>query len=139
MQSPALIAFKSYFENLESADTAALNDIYSSGIHFQDPIHEIRGLERLSSYFEKLNANLASGGFRFTSEDVAGSKVFLGWDLELKLRRPAKVVRASGLSVLVLEDKIISHRDYFDAGELFYEHIPVLGGLIRVLKRKLAG
>jgi hypothetical protein len=30
------------------------------------------------------------------------------------------------------------HRDYFDAGALLYEHLPVLGTLIGWLKRRLA-
>jgi len=40
--------------------------------------------------------------------------------------------------VLTVEDKIVEHRDYFDAGELFYENVPILGGIIRTLKKKIA-
>jgi limonene-1,2-epoxide hydrolase len=42
-----------------------------------------------------------------------------------------KNVKASGISELTIEEKIIRQRDYFDVGELFYENIPVLGSIIR--------
>jgi len=29
------------------------------------------------------------------------------------------------------DGKVISHRDYFDLGEMLYEHIPLLGGVIK--------
>jgi hypothetical protein len=31
------------------------------------------------------------------------------------------------------------HRDYWDAAEELYEKLPVLGGLMRFLKRRAAG
>ena len=33
---------------------------------------------------------------------------------------------------------LFERRDYFDAGNLLYEHLPVLGAAIRWLKRRLA-
>jgi len=50
--------------------------------------------------------------------------------------QPIKVEGASKL--VVQDDRIISHRDYFDAGNLLYEHIPVLKNVIRFLKRRMS-
>lgn len=130
--------FKNYFTQIDFSSISVLNEIYSEDIVFKDPIHEIHGIENLKSYFQKLNENLVEGIFHFTDESIVNNKVFLSWEMNLKLKRPKKDVKASGISVLLIEDKIISQRDYFDAGGLFYENIPVLGGIIRSVKKKLA-
>ena len=47
-------------------------------------------------------------------------------------------IRVEGCSYLQWRDKVHLHRDYFDAGALLYEHLPLLGGTIGWLKRRLA-
>jgi hypothetical protein len=83
----------------------------------------------------KVNHNLIEGSFQFIYESFIDNKAYLSWEMHLYLKRPNKNVKASGISVLTIKEKIISQRDYFDAGELFYENIPVLGALIRFLKK----
>ena len=130
--------FKNYFTELNLDDSSALDDIYSDDVLFIDPIHKISGIGNLKSYFGKLNKNLIEGSFLFSEETISNDRAYLSWELNLKLKRPGKRVTASGISVLTIKDKVVEHRDYFDAGELFYENIPVLGGLIRLLKNQIA-
>lgn len=130
--------FKKYFSEIDFSKESVLREIYASDIVFIDPIHEIQGIENLILYFRKLNSNLVHGSFQFESEDICKNKVYLTWTLTLKLKRPAKTVRARGISVLLIDRKIIAQRDFFDAGELFYENIPFLGRLNRVLKNSLS-
>ena len=43
-----------------------------------------------------------------------------------------------GCSVVdVQDDQIIRQRDYYDAGEMIYEHLPVLGWAVRGVKRRV--
>lgn len=119
-------------------DDTVLNDFYADAIQFTDPIHQISGLHNLRSYFKQLNENLLDGTFEFTDESIVDNKVYLSWEMKLKLKRPKKIINASGISFLVIEEKIIRQRDYFDAGELFYEHVPILGTVVRLIKKKIA-
>ena len=32
---------------------------------------------------------------------------------------------------------VIEHIDYWDSGEQFYEKIPIIGGLLRIIKNRL--
>lgn len=130
--------FKNYFTQLKSKNEVILDQIYSDEVVFTDPIHTINGLENLKSYFEKLNQNLIEGSFKFTDESIIKNKVYLHWEMDLQLKKPKKRITAMGISVLTLDHKIIMHRDYFDAGEVFYENIPLLGGIIKFLKKKIA-
>lgn len=44
---------------------------------------------------------------------------------------------SSGISVVTINGKVTRQRDYFYAGQLFYENVPILGGVIRLLKQKI--
>ncbi|SMG52461.1 hypothetical protein SAMN05661096_03931 [Marivirga sericea] len=137
MNTVIIEKFKHYFSPINFNGQSILKEIYSDHIVFKDPIHEIHGVENLKSYFQKLNENLIEGTFHFTDESLVDNKAYLSWEMNLKLKKPKKNVKASGISVLIIEDKIINQRDYFDAGELFYENMPILGGIIRSIKKKL--
>jgi len=130
--------FKKYFSKLDFGEESILKHIYASDIIFKDPIHEIHGIEQLTIYFQKLNSNLIEGSFQFTNESIFKNKAYLTWEMNLKLKSPKKSVYASGISVLFFDNKITYQRDYFDAGELFYEQIPILGRIIRIIKKNLA-
>ena len=53
-----------------------------------------------------------------------------------KLKSGEKIV-VSGHSYLVsFEDKVITHRDYFDVGSMLYEHLPLIGYGISWIKKK---
>lgn len=138
MTSQTLDKFKSYFENLDNSKVNSLKDIYSFDILFQDPVHKIEGLDNLERYFSKLNSNLENGKFKFTSEYVIENKAILEWEMVLATKRPRANVTAQGISILSIKDnKVTSHRDYFDVGEVFYENIPVIGGILRLIKRRI--
>jgi len=129
--------FKHYFSQIKPGNHLLLNEIYAKDIVFQDPIHSIQGIENLKRYFGKLNENLSEGSFIFTEEDISGNTAYLTWEMTIKLKKSKKPIKASGISVLVFDEKIIKHRDYFDAGEVFYENIPLLGTIVKFIKRQL--
>jgi limonene-1,2-epoxide hydrolase len=138
MSKKIIEKFKSYFTQMDFNNNSALDEIYSDNIVFIDPIHEISGLDKLKQYFTNLNNNLIEGSFAFTDEATVNDKAYLSWEMKVALKRPKQNVTASGISVLTFEeDKIVKQRDYFDAGEMFYENIPILGSLIRFLKKKI--
>jgi limonene-1,2-epoxide hydrolase len=139
MNKQTIENFKNYFSQMDFENDSVLGEIYAENVVFTDPIHKIKGIDNLRHYFGKLNENLIEGSFLFTEESIIDNKAYLSWTMNLKLKRPKNHVKASGISVLTLkEGKIIEQRDYFDAGELFYEYIPVLGSIIRFIKKKIA-
>ncbi len=138
MNQEIIEKFKDYFAQMNFNDDFILREIYSDNVVFTDPIHELHGIEKLIEYFKKLNDNLIEGSFQFIDEASIDNKAYLVWEMNLKLKKPNKHVKASGISVLIIDGKIVSQRDFFDAGELFYENIPVLGSIIRFLKKKIA-
>lgn len=47
-------------------------------------------------------------------------------------------ITVDGMSRLQFQQKIHFHRDYFDAGQMLYQHVPLLGRVINWLKNRVA-
>ena len=107
-------------------------------LHFEDPFHQIDGLEPFRAYLARLYGGVHSCRFTFHAEAVHEDVAILTWTMELthrRLNRGRLIVVPGASCIRSQNERIIFHRDYFDAGALVYEHIPLLGALIQAIKR----
>ena len=129
--------FKKYFDSLPLSEVSQLEEFYAADIQFKDPVRSVKGMEGIKVYYEMFNANLVQGGYKFTQQSILHDKAYLSWELELEFKTPAKRTSVSGITVLLVGDKIISHRNYYDAGALYYENLPLVGPVIRLIKKQI--
>lgn len=129
--------FKQLFNNLCAGNMAELCSVYSDHVRFTDPFSSVRGIDELTEYFTGAYANVISCGFEFGEPVVNGEDVCIPWVMHLQHKRirKGKSVKVDGISQLVIrKGRVVSHRDYFDAGQLLYENLPVMGGVIRWIR-----
>ncbi|PYB80927.1 transcriptional regulator [Pseudomonas sp. LB-090624] len=139
--SSYLQQFAERFARLDGDNLDALEDLYSEDVVFRDPLHQIHGLEALQAYFAQLYANARDIRYTFDAADeVLPGQGYLRWTLQFRHPRLAKggPVTVQGCSYLQWRDRVHVHQDFFDAGALLYEHVPLMGGAIRWLKGRLA-
>lgn len=139
--SDFLQRFARDFASLDKNHLDRLGELYGEAVVFRDPLHEVRGLADLQDYFAALYANVSELHFDFHGFDqVREGEGYLRWTLSYRHPRldRGRPIRVEGCSHLLWRDKVEQHRDYFDAGALLYEQLPLLGGAIRWLKRRLA-
>ncbi|PYC28363.1 transcriptional regulator [Aquipseudomonas alcaligenes] len=139
--SEFLRRFATEFAALDASNLQRLGQLYSDDVLFRDPLHEVRGLPALQRYFAELYANVGRLEFDFHGFDqVVDGEGYLRWTMHFRhprLRGGARI-SVDGCSHLLWWDKVYQHRDYFDAGAMLYEHLPLMGGVIAWLKRRLA-
>jgi len=133
--------FLTMYQDLSSENLHLLQDVYSSDIQFIDPAHEISGLDKLTEYFSALYQNVTSIDFTFKDVVQQNNQCYLQWDMTFCHKNLAggKTIVVSGTTFLRFNDdhKVCYHRDYFDLGEMIYEHLPLLGRLLANIKRRL--
>lgn len=137
---PTLDAFCTFYNKLDKSSTKHLPKVYTDDIRFVDPLHEIEGVEALIDYFDALYANVSECHFDIGERQRQGDLAFLTWTMYLvhpKLARGRKTIVPGCSRLHFRDDRVCDHRDYFDAGALLYEQIPVLGGVIRKIKKRL--
>lgn len=117
-----------------------LPEIYHQDVVFADPAHRIEGLESLHQYFVNLYQNVQRCEFTIYEQHQIEQTAFLVWTMQLQHPKLAsgRVIDVQGMSQIKFQDdKVIYHRDYFDLGEMLYEQLPLLGSLVRAVKRRL--
>jgi hypothetical protein len=132
--------FQEVFNLLDKDHLGLVAELYAPGIHFEDPIHEVKGLPALEQYFARLYEGVTSCRFEFHSAIESGDQAMLTWTMALVHGRfrAGELVRVPGASWIRHDgSKVTFHRDYFDVGALIYERIPVLGAAIRGIKKRL--
>lgn len=130
-----------YYNNFSKETVDSLLDLVTEDVHFKDPFNELRSakgmLAAMRDVFETANEP------RFVVLDsLADNKhCYIKWDFyfrpkKIKTKEPWHV---RGLSELKFSEdgRIASHIDYWDAAEGFYEKVPVLGGLMRFVKKRM--
>jgi ketosteroid isomerase-like protein len=118
---------------------AQLGAIYAQDAWFKDPFNEVRGVAAIEAIFAHMFRTLE--GPRFVVRDIVVQErqCFLTWDFLFRPRRAgAAPMCVRGASHLVLDEagRIARHRDYWDVAEELYEKLPLLGTLMRWLKRR---
>ena len=133
----ALIAF---FEQMKVQDLATLERQYTEDAFFKDPFNEVRGLAGVRRVYAHMFESLDAPRFEVLESVIQGPQCFLVWNCLFRLRGQATERCIHGSSHLRLADdgRISYHRDYWDAGEEFYEKLPLLRSVLRWIKRRVA-
>ena len=128
------------FEGLTEADLPEMGRYYATHAHFKDPFNDVQGLAAVQGIFGHMFEALHEPRFVVTTRVVQGSQCFLTWDFLFRFKsfQQDTLQTVRGASHLVLNEQglVTLHRDYWDAAEEMYEKFPVVGGLMRWLKKR---
>jgi len=129
-----------FFEKLQPQDLSRLSELYAPDARFKDPFNEVQGLTAIEGIFAHMFESLDSPHFVVTERIMQGTQCFLVWDFRFRFRRfdttSWQTVRGSTHLVFNDQGLVTLHRDYWDAAEELYEKLPMVGGLMRWLKRR---
>lgn len=139
VEDPRVARIVRLFETLAPADVARLGEHYDADAFFKDPFNEVRGVAAIQGVFTHMFESLDEPRFVVVDVVVQGDDCFLTWDFLFRMRRfdrRLQTVRGATHLRWGADGRIALHRDYWDAAEELYEKLPVLGTLMRWLKRR---
>ncbi|WP_407276551.1 nuclear transport factor 2 family protein [Halothiobacillus sp. DCM-1] len=136
---PGLEAYVRAFETLAADRLDELTACFAESAYFEDPFNRVSGRAAIGRVFA--HGFRQCPQLRFEIEEVAGVAdapvVLIVWRFvcgdagDLRLHGVSRVVfGADGL--------VQSHVDYWDPAAQLYERVPLLGALMRAIRRRLA-
>ena len=129
-----------FFEQLTPDSVQQLAQFYAADARFKDPFNDVRGLPEIERIFRHMYVALEQPHFVVTRQLVDGEQAFLVWDFRFRFKRfdttNWQTVRGGTHLEFNAEGLITLHRDYWDAAEELYEKLPVVGGVMRWLKKR---
>jgi steroid Delta-isomerase len=131
-----------FFEQLQPGDVQRMASLYTDDASFKDPFNEVHTRQDIERIFAHMFTAL--DGPRFVIRDVVqqGDQCFLTWDFHFRMKRFARdlpCIRGATQLHFAPDGRIAHHRDWWDAAEELYEKLPVVGALMRWLKRRANG
>jgi limonene-1,2-epoxide hydrolase len=130
-----------FFETLdETRSLLAFGRIYADDVYFKDPFNETKGVDAVYEIFQEMYQKLDHPRFEIIEAIADDTVCYVKWRFIFAFKDESNEVSFEGVSRLEIneEGKVISHIDYWDAAENVYEKIPLLGSVLRFIKRKIA-
>jgi hypothetical protein len=136
----AIARFREFFKNVTRESirekTAGL---YAEDIWFNDTLKTLGSRAALEAYFLKTMDHVDL--FQTEVSDVArsGGNFYVRWTMDICFKGVKEPVRTMGVSLLRFdrEGRVVLHQDFWDSASGFYEHLPVLGEVMRWIKTKI--
>lgn len=138
----AVLRAKTFFERMSPADVARIDKVYADDASFHDPFNDVTGIAAIAAVYAKMFERLDD--VRFVVVDTVADEggAMLTWDMTYRVKtwRPDQTQRIHGASHLTFaaDGRIARHRDYWDAANELYAKLPLVGPVMRYLRKRLA-
>ncbi len=134
-QLQRLIAF---YEGIRPDTVGAeLAAIYAADARFKDPFNDVTGHAAIAAIFTHMFSQVQAPRFLVTTRVLEGDDAFLTWDFVFTMKHRAGEQCIRGATHLRFngDGAVVLHRDYWDVAEELYEKLPLLGSIMRFIKR----
>lgn len=134
--------FSDFFSDFSpEAIRQKVRHVYADTVYFNDTLKEIRGIDALEAYLVESAEAVESGTVEIRDVAQSEGNYYFRWIMDLQFRKfkPGVMTRSVGMSHIRFDKagKIVYHQDYWDAAGGLFEHIPVVGWMIRKIKGRL--
>jgi hypothetical protein len=132
-----LAAYAHVFERLEPASLDQLETLYSDNATFRDPFNAVQGRAAIRRVFEHMFRTTTAARFEVYEWWCRGQSGCLRWRFTCTLR--GRAIDLHGMSHVSLDanGRVSAHVDYWDAAEGVYERLPLIGAVLRRLRRRM--
>ncbi|QID17081.1 nuclear transport factor 2 family protein [Nitrogeniibacter mangrovi] len=127
-----------FYERLTPATLADIRQVYAPDARFRDPFNDVIGVDHVERIFAHMFDQLTEPRFEITGCFAGDGEAMLRWCL--RWGAPGAAGCIEGASHLRFDGagRVSHHRDYWDPAEHLYEALPIVGKLLRCIKRRLA-
>lgn len=139
--SQRLEKFRHFYSGFDAANLDTLGEFYTPDVVFKDPVHKLVGLVSMRDYMANLCRELQHCHFRFHRCIEQGDLAFLTWTMSFAHPKVAggQPLELDGSTEIHFQgERICYHCDYYDMGAMLYEHLPLIGPMVRWLRKRLA-
>jgi SnoaL-like domain len=126
-----------WYEALTPETLASIGEHYADNAWFKDPFNEVSGLDAIRRVFAHMFERLLAPRFRVLERIGDEQAAALVWEFRFGAGRREFLVRGATHLRFDARGKVAYHRDYWDTAEELYAKLPLLGSLMRYLRRRL--
>lgn len=134
-------AYTRFWETLAPESSLHLPEFVVPDVEFRDPLNQVRGIGGMAAIIAKTFHDLDHPQFIILNVAVTGQMAFIGWTFNFRRKGWGGGAQWSidGVSEVHFNDAglVTRHIDHWDAASEIYERLPVVGAVIRFIRRWL--
>ncbi len=127
-----------WYATLTPESVRRVAEFYGPGAHFRDPFNDVRGTSAIERIFDHMFDVTDNPRFIIKDRMLQDNQGFATWIFEFDLRGKHYTVEGSSHIWFGPDGLVTNHRDYWDAAEELFEKLPVLGKLVRHLRKRFS-
>jgi hypothetical protein len=133
----AAAAYVVFFESLTPELLSDLEDVVTKDVRFTDPFNDVVGIEAMRGVFKAMFRDVEGPRFRVTRTAFDGDCCLVKWIFTGRSRLGEMLIE--GTSELEFDEwgRVRRHVDFWDAAGSVYERIPVIGQMLRFIRRRI--
>lgn len=130
--------YQRILQELDAGNLHTLDDILAPNVHFKDPFHDVTGIAAMKQAFLQLFR--AADDVEFSVNEAAEQYniVYFQWTLTARLSKMPWSVTGVTRVLINAQGRVIEHIEYWDAASQFYERFPVIGPLLRHIRKRIS-
>lgn len=129
-----------FFETLKEEDSIEMYEKYfDSTSTFTDPFQKVKGVDAIFKIFQRMYRDLYDPIFTINEVVTQNTVAYIRWTFSFSFSENKKVHVFEGISRVEFssDGKVLKHQDYWDAAEHVYEHMPLIGSVLRFIKKRI--
>jgi hypothetical protein len=138
----AIARFENFLSHLdEQTAREETEKVYATDAFLNDTLKTIHGSPAIREYFIKTAQGLDGMTVRFNDVARSGGTYYFRWTMDTRMKHLArgKTVRTIGVTLVRFDPqgRVLVHQDYWDSSQGVWEHVPVMGSVIRWIRSRL--
>jgi len=118
------------FEQLKISTICNLVNCLHESFIFIDPFNKIIGKKSFRKFLEKMFIKIKNPKFRILNILEEKNLTLIKWNFEYEISK--KKINFDGVSELIIRQNLIyKHIDYWDSGRNVYSHLPIIGAVFK--------
>lgn len=116
-------------------------NVYAEDAYLNDTLKSLTNREQIKTHFVKTSKTMIN--YSLEIEDIASTDkgYYLRWTMKFSAPKLAKgeEIISIGMSHIIFDKngKVLLHQDFWDSSTGLFEHVPFVGGGIRLVKKRL--
>lgn len=138
----ALERYAQFYETLTRDSLKEIDRYFTKDARFRDPFNDVTGADKIRRVFEDMFKTIGTPQFKVVDmawSNAEDGSAYMLWTFKYQIRGRGLPVTVNGISAMIFntDGRVRSHVDYWDAAQGLYEHLPVIGTVLRWIRKRV--
>ena len=126
--------YLTFWQNLTPQSIGQLRQVATPDFRFIDPFNDHVGYAPIEQMLAKMFIRLPQAKFLVKDTAASGQILYIRWTF---IAKPGWEVEGMSEVHFGADGRATLHLDHWDAASQFYERLPLLGAILRAIKRRV--